>query len=70
MKWPKVEVGSEKELYSRNGNIESGGFIWGKWRRRDEASSILGIVGVERCVDRFELCFMSNHLECEFQFGT
>jgi hypothetical protein len=65
-----VDVVPKWDFVPVRGIWEELGFIWEKWRRRDDAGSILGIAEVGRLRDLFGFCFMSNHLGREFQFGT
>ena len=65
-----VEVVPKWDFVPVMGILEELGFIWEKGRRRDDAGSKLGIAEVGRLRDLFGFCFMSNHLVCEFQFGT
>jgi hypothetical protein len=61
---------SEMELRSRNGNFGRVGFCLEKGEEETMRVPYWELRGLRDGADFFELCFMGNHLGCEFQFGT
>jgi hypothetical protein len=66
-----VEVVPKWNFVPVMGILEEGGFYLGKTDKERRCRFHIGnCEGLRDGTDFFGLCFMSNHLGCEFQFGT